>query len=480
MRFFFVIVVVIALMGCRSPRAAYRATVCNASNCCGPAEVAQSAIANGEASFAIEDLVQLGLANNPRIKEAQHTICSLRNRIPQELSLPDPMVNTATHLSPVETAAGRQAFALGVSQKFVDVDRRSMKAAIANDEVCTEKANLVRLQQEIAEQIRVACYQLLAIRETINITKDDLESLKQIEEVVLRQYEVKQAVSQQDVLNVQVEQSKVENQLVDLMQKEKSFSARVARLAHFEPSTQFVLQDSLSDVTQQLQDVNSMIAQALASRPELAGQLAEIRKERRKICLANSQNRPDYTVGLSWIATSNNGISPVANGDDAVLLGVGFNLPVYKNRIRAAACEAKESSMASVAKFESLQDQIAEEVFDTVAKLDSTGSTLTLLQEDIIPKSERTLQLAIEDYSNGITDYAQLVANWRSLLRYRVAEANLKSERLQLSASLSRQIGELQPIENANTPKPLFEDDIVVPEDVSKSGQEENGSGSGN
>ena len=64
----------------------------------------------------IEDYVQLGLSQNPAVSAAKHRIDSLRHRIPQELSLPDPIVNTTTHLAPVETAAGRQTFATGVSQ----------------------------------------------------------------------------------------------------------------------------------------------------------------------------------------------------------------------------------------------------------------------------------------------------------------------------------------------------------------------------
>lgn len=452
MRFLLVIAVACTLLGCRSPQAAYHAKVRNFAAETGSAEIVQTTNLSDADSYSIEDLVQLGLASNPRIDEARHAIAALKHRIPQELSLPDPMINTATHLAPVETAAGQQAFALGISQKFVDVDRRATKAAIAKDDVCAAQADLVRLKQEIAEQIRVGCFQLLTIRETIRITKEDFDSLKQIEEVILKQYEVEQAVSQQDVLSIQIEQSKVENQLSDLMQKENSFSARVARLAHFETGTQFVLQDTIHDISTP-HDVDALIAQAFASRPELAGQLARIRQERRKICLANLQNRPDYTVGLNWIATSANGISPVANGDDALLLGIGFNLPVYKNRIRAAACEAKESSLASAARLESLRDQIAEEVFNSVVKLDSTESTLTLLQEDIIPKSERTLELAIEDYSIGRTEYSQLIANWRALLKYRVAQAKLKSERMQLLASLGRQIGQSEPVEDAGAPQ---------------------------
>ncbi len=440
MRFLLVVSVAVILMGCRSSKTVYHAKLCKSSDCFVSTNSVRPLDTNNVTEFTIESLVDLGLASNPQIKAAQHRIRALKHRIPQELSLPDPVVNTTTHLAPIETAAGEQAFALGISQKFVDVDRRATKAAMANDDVRAAEADLVRLRQELGEKIRVACFQLLAIRETIRITREDLSSLGQIEEVILRQYEVKQAVSQQDVLNVQVEQSRIENQLSELMQKEKSYSARIARLVHFETGTSLVLVDALYDVAHD-DDVDALIAQAQVSRPELAVQLARVRKARRKICLANLQKRPDYTVGLNWVATSTNGISPFANGDDAVLLGIGFNLPLYENRVRAAGCEAKASSLASIAQLESLHDQIAEEVFDTVAKLESTAATLSLLQDDIIPKTDRVLQMAVEDYANGKLDYAQLISNWRALLRHRITEAKIRSHRMQLMATLTRQIG---------------------------------------
>ena len=347
MRFCIVIAILLVVSGCRSPQAAYRVQVCTAS-IIAPASTAVETLGDEATSpQSIEDLVQLGLSNNPMITEAKHRITSLSHRIPQELSLPDPMAKTTTYLAPVETAAGRQAFAVGVSQKFVDADRRATKAAIANDEVRSAEAGLKKVEREIAEQIRVACYQLLLVRETIRITNEDVESLAQIEEVVLRQYEVKKSVSQQDVLNVQVEQSKIENQLTQLQQRERSHQARLARLLHFAPGSNFTLTDSLTTNSIPV-NLDELIGQAQQARPELESQLAKIRRDRRKICLANLQNRPDVTVGLSWIATSTDGISPVANGDDALLLGIGINLPIYKDRIRAAAREAKAAKHPTV------------------------------------------------------------------------------------------------------------------------------------
>ena len=437
--------VAIAVSGCRSPQTVLNTLQRNDPSFISQASYVSSSGQNTSEAGTIEEYVQLGLARSPRIQEAQHKIKAIQHRVPQVLSLPDPMVNTNTHLAPVQTAAGEQVFSLGVSQKFTNAERRATKAAIVSDEVAAAEAALRQTQLEIAEKIRSACYQLLFIRESIKITNDDFESLEQIAEVVLRQYEVKKTVTQQDVLNVQTEQSKIENQLTELKQKEKSFQARLARLLHVSPDSNLQVVNKLEAGAATL-SADDLIAKAVGMRPDLQSQLASIRRDRKKVHLAQLEEIPDFTVGLNWIATSSNGISPVANGDDALLLGVSFNLPVYKSRIQAAICEAKSNRMAAESRFASLQDAASEEVFDLVAKLDSTRDTLTLVQEDIIPKAERTLDISIDEYTTDSVTYVQLIANWRSVLRYRITEANLQSQYQQLLASLARSIGQLNPI----------------------------------
>lgn len=388
----------------------------------------------------VEDYVQLGLAVNPQVTEAIHRVESLRFRVPQEVALPDPMVNSATHLAPVQTAAGEQSFSLGVSQKFTNTDRRATRAAIAMDEVLAAEEQLHGIQNEVAETIRSLCYQLLYVRKSIEITNEDFESLGQIAEVILSRYEVKQSVTQQDVLNVQVEQSEVENQLSALRRKERALRARLARMVNLSPKSELEILDELKMPTNEL-DLDSLTAQAISGHPELAAQLALIRRDRRRICLAALESKPDLTVGLNWIATSSQGISPVANGDDAVQLGIGFNLPVNRDRIRAAIGQARSQSRASQSRLENLRNQVIEQVFELIATAESTRDTLGLLQEDIIPKAQRTLDLSIEEYGNGEARYLQLIENWRSVLKYRITELRLISEFNQTMASLVRVTG---------------------------------------
>ena len=285
----------------------------------------------------------------------------------------------------------------------------------------------------------------------------------------------KKSVTQQDVLNVQTEQSKIENQLTELKQKEKSFQARLARLLHVDPQSDLQIIDQLESSDTNL-NVDALIAQAAQSRPDLQSQLANIGRDRKNIHLAHLEEKPDFTVGLNWIATSSDGISPVANGDDALMFGVGFNLPVYKSRIRAGICEAQSNRMASESRLASLQDLASEEVFDLVAKLDSTSDTLTLIQEDIIPKAERTLEVSIDEYATDSVTYVQLIANWRSVLRYRITEANLQSQYQQLLASLARSVGQLDPIQSSATANLVSQPDFEtgVHESKMNSGSNEN------
>ncbi|MDG1809122.1 MAG: TolC family protein [Pirellulaceae bacterium] len=393
---------------------------------------------------SIADYVELGLANNPLISEAHFKVVAARHRIPQQQSLPDPMVNTNTFLSPVQTAAGEQRFALGVSQKLTNSKRRRTKAAIAAAEVATAEADLQRLQLDVAEKIRIACFQLLFVQKAAEITGEDIESLRQISAIIQTQYEVKQSVTQQDVLNVETEISRVQNQLTVLRQKEKSYSARLARLVRLPPHVDVEITDSLTPLTTQY-SLPELTERAIQFRPELSGQLASIRRDRHKICLANLQKKPDFTVGLNWISTSSSGLSPVANGEDAVLLGIGFNLPIHRRKIAAAIGEAKATTLASSSRYDSLQDQVGEEVFDLIARAESSQATLEMMQQDIIPNASRTLELSIEEYVNGDIKYVQLIDNWRALLRYRIAEAQMIAEGNQIAASLARSVGGFMP-----------------------------------
>lgn len=100
---------------------------------------------------------------------------------------------------------------------------------------------------------------------------------------------------------------------IEFHQKELSYQSRLARLLNADPRQSFPIDDALTAGEPNF-DIDQLIAQALEMRPDLQAQFATLRRQQKNVCLARLESRPDFTVGLTWIATSNSGISPVTNG----------------------------------------------------------------------------------------------------------------------------------------------------------------------
>ncbi len=329
---------------------------------------------------SVEEYLELGLTQNPEIEEARLMVESLANRVPQAASLPDPMLGMTAYPSPVQTAAGEQNFALSMNQKVPWSGKLETRAAVAQQDVNVARANLAAVELKVVERIKNAYFQLYFIQQAISITKKDQGQLELIGEVVEQMYVVKRDVTQQDVLQVQVALARLEADLANLDQQKESAQAKLARLLHVSPETKPEALDSLPP-EQTVQDIQQFYETAIEASPEMHAQLAAIEKDRRSAALAELENYPDLTYGFSWVSTSSEGISPVANGDDAFMLTLGMNLPVYGNRIDAGVREAQTRALANAKKYDRLKDEKMEVVADLFAKIKNQQENLATVSQ---------------------------------------------------------------------------------------------------
>ena len=214
-------------------------------------------------------------------------------------------------------------------------------------------------------------------------------------------------------------------------------------MLHISPETDLQALNQLPS-NQLSDDIQFYYERAIECRPELHAQLAKVQRNRIATRLAELQRYPDLTLGFNWIATSTDGISPVANGDDSLLLTLGMNLPIYKKRIDHGVREAKTRALAEARGYDALKDETMESVADLFAKITSLQETLALFRDDIIPKSQLTLKQSLGDYEVGKVDFLQMIDNWRQLLRYQIAEKRFETELHQSLASLARLVGSFQ------------------------------------
>ena len=415
----------------------------------------------------VEVYISYALSQNPDIEAARKRVDAAAYRVPQAASLRDPMFGVTAFPEPVETAAGQQEVALTASQQVPWLGKLGTRAAAAEADTDVARAQLAATELEVIEQVKRTYYELYFIQRAIRITEGNRKLLLDFVRIADSKYRTGKA-SQQDLLRAQVEVSSLDSRLIRLRQQLQSSQAKLARLLHVSPDTPV---RALERPPQERipQDLQRLYQQAIAGRPELHAQLAAVERDRRNVDLARLEYYPDLTAGVTWIGTSAAGLSPVANGEDPVLLGFSVNVPIYRERLDAGVREAESRVVSSTRQYDSLRDRTAESVKDLYAQATSQYDLVKLFRDDIIPKSEQTLEVSRAAYQVGDVDFLQLIDNWEQLLRFRIAYHRLESQLQQTLATLEKVVGgQLQtvaPTERAPPSLPA-ENGLPVPEAI--------------
>jgi outer membrane protein TolC len=410
-------------------------------------------VAELEGPHPVEDYIRTALMQNPEIQAARKRVEAAAYRVPAAASLQDPMLNLTVQPEPVQTAAGQQDLILGVNQKVPWRGKLDARAAVEESRANAARAQLAATELETVEKVKRAYYELYFIQQSIEIAEDEQQLLEEIRNVANTRYATGRA-NQQDVLRADLEISNLENELIRLRQQLASAQARLARLLHVAPQTRLLAVEELpsEEVPDNLERLQRL---AVAARPELHAQLALLERDRQAADLARLDYKPDVTLGVSWIDVSSAGISPVANGEDAVLLTAGVNLPIYRKRLDASVRSAEAKAVATARQYDSLRDATLEEVTDLFAQVRSQQELLALFREDILPKARQTLQVSSQAYNVGEVDFLQLIDNWRQLLRYEISHRRLQASLRQTLATLESVVGGfLDEVPQATVPVP--------------------------
>lgn len=466
------IAVLLAFTGCRGSRAVRDpeyATVLQSMHSIAPELNAVAAaippiVQNLNGPHAVEEYVSFALTQHPEIQAARKLVEVKALRVPQAASLKDPMVGTNFYPEAVQTAAGPQQFALNASQQVPWTGKLAQRAAIAEADVNVARAQLAAKELEVVEQVKRAYFELYFIQRSIAITERDRELMGTFARIADAKYRTATA-SQQDVLRAQVEVSVLDNDLIRLRQQRETAQARLARLLHISPDTAVAAFDKLRP-EQVPRDLEWLYGRAVAARPELHAQLAAILRDREMVDLVRLDYFPDANFGATWIDTGDVGLSPVANGRDAFLVGVNFNVPIYRKRLDAAVREAEAQVVASARQYDSLRDRTTEEVKDLFVQATSQRDLLQLFDQEILPKADQTLQVSVRAYEAGTIDFLTLVDNWQQLLRFQLTYHRLEAQLHQSLASLERVLGGplvLAPTGDGDAPPQSVPPEVIPP-----------------
>jgi outer membrane protein TolC len=383
--------------------------------------------------------IQRALDNNPEIKQAYHSWKAAEYKINHVKGLPDPNLNYGYLGENIETRVGPQEQKFGVSQKVPFPGKLKTRGEVQEKEAQILKQKYEATKNEIIKDVKFAYYDLYWIDRALEINEEEKAILEDIEKVAQRKYESKLS-SQQNVIKLQVELSKIIKKLSLVRQNRKSVVARINRLLNrkIDMSIDPIVQIEIEDFSYDLEDI---IAKSKESRQELLAASLAVEKSEFEKSLAKMEHLPDFTFGYEYIEIGGGHTSSIDDGKDAWMGKISVNIPIWFGKIQSEIKAKEEELKAAKEKQEDIENSVSYEVQDLYFKITTYREIVTLYETALMPQSQQAFESSQTGFETGSVSFIDWLDTQRTYLQTRLAYHKAVSDYQKTIAFLERVIG---------------------------------------
>lgn len=375
-------------------------------------------------------LARMAIAHHPSIAAAKHRAKRLSAKIPQELSLPDPVAEISAG-SMAETAAGRVDAMGGLKQKIPFPGKRREAAAAASSEAAAALAEVRTLELRLTEQVHSAWWDLYLADQTISLTRESRSLLEAVRDAVDARFAASQA-TQADQLRIANELTMMDRDLAEASRLSQTSKARLNSLLN-RPAGASLPNASNASIPSS-GSLASLLARAQNQHPEVAAAEQRANAFRHRLKRAELEKYPDFTAGLSGASVSDSGLSGVANGRDQIYASIGINIPLWQEPRKAMIREAREGISETEAMVASTKADLRYRIEEAWYRAKTSREVATLFENRLIPDSNQAYEVTLTGYSAGTSDFNDLIETWRGLLGLKL---QLASNRAQIGKAVA-------------------------------------------
>jgi outer membrane protein TolC len=364
--------------------------------------------------LSLPDLVREALDHNPAVQMVARGVEARRARVPQAAALPDPMlmfgVMNEGRPVPFQTL-GEASFSeayLGVSQDLPFPGKRRLRKEAAHEDAEAAEWALEAVRRRVAADVADIYYDLYIVHAALDVVGESTQLLEQLVKAAHARLSVGQT-SQQDVLEAEVERSRLEERRTSLVQRRAILEARLRSLLN-RGSGPPLGRPSAVTPTPVPDSLDELLSRAEERSPVLQEKARVVAQGERLVDLAKRDRKPDFSVNFTY---HNRGrLEPYYS------FGGTLTLPNLHGRQK----HALEEAVASLEGARSGSDQARAEVRYAVNEAYEMASAaerlLRLYDEGILKQARLSLDSALAQYRVGKVDFLTLITSWRRLLDY--------------------------------------------------------------
>ncbi len=378
--------------------------------------VFSTVLASVEVGFAqsstdLEKMIDEALSQNFEIKAYSENARAEKKKITTQYNLSDPSVGISRLNRGLETEY------LTVQQKIKFPTKYYLAGKSQKRMYQSSKNTLSRAKLETRKRIIEAYYGLYAVQKTIQLTKVNLQLVKDFARVAEKKYAARKS-SQGDSMKAHFEITQLELNLLNFEQDESLLQAKIATLLGQSNSTTISLSalelDSpkvnFNQIPEKNEDLDEKISQ---TSPALLAQKNKYEAMKLKRSLAKWKFAPDFNIQYQQR------ISGLP--EDSNIFSINATIPLWFWSNSAEA--SKASALANVEKYrhENLSLKLKENIKSLKIRIKKANKALVVYKTTLMPQAEGAYRTSRSAYKAGTASFLDLLDAERSLYSVKIA-----------------------------------------------------------
>ncbi|MCU0711017.1 MAG: TolC family protein [Pirellula sp.] len=371
-----------------------------------PAEITTTI---GERGYALEQIESIALANNPSLQAAGLLVQKAAGLRYQVGLAPNP---TLGYFGQQIAAQGTDQHGVFVEQEFVRGNKLQLNRDVLSSTQNAQQWSVVAQQYRLLTDIRTGFYEALAAQQQLEIAQSLLEVAKRGVQVASDRLGAGEG-SQIDVLQSQTLLSEISLTAERLDLAYRGTWQHLAAVAGLDENTPVRLEGELMGA-ETSPNWDNVLSELLAASPELSVANSIVAEKGALVRREQAQVIPNVTgqFGAGYDRGTDSGM---------INLQVAAPIPVWNKNSGniSAACAEYRRAQEDVRR---LEQSIRSRLASVSREYDSALVAVKRYQNEILPQSEKGLELAESAYQAGELDFLQVL-----VLRRAYFESLLKS-----------------------------------------------------
>ncbi|MFZ3114616.1 MAG: TolC family protein [Syntrophales bacterium] len=374
-----------------------------------------------EGTVKLRDLLLEALRSNPEIQALQARTTAAEHRIPQAMSLADPMVmvgyenegtsNLYTFNRDVNGMPSGSRWMFSLSQMFPYPGKLALKGDMAARDAESQKAMIEAAKLNTQVRVKQIYYDLSLAYTNIDLLRDKTALFSRMEDVALARYSAGMA-PQQEVLMTQTEKYMLLEREEMERQKIKSLEAMLNALLGRDGSMPLGGRPEKTSYVFYNYNIDELIRLSYEKNPMIKAREKMAAGAESKVQMAKKEFYPDFTIGGTYFAKG-------SEQPDMWNLTASINIPLYfKKKQEPALLEAESSLVETKKDVETAKLMASSALRDDYAMVKTADSLIALYKDGLVPKAYQDFELALAGYATGKVEAITVITRLKAVIDY--------------------------------------------------------------